>query len=69
MAKEAVMSAGIHIRLSCLPDALRVNANLFQTDLCRHPEHMDVLVSFAIHGIWNPAIPAGMTLLSLSWRL
>jgi len=40
-----------------LPDALRVNANLFQTDLCRHPEHMDVLVSLAIHGIWIPAIP------------
>jgi len=36
---------------------------------CRHPEHMDVLVSLAIHGIWIPAIPAGMTLLSLSWRV
>jgi len=30
---------------------------------------MDVLVSLAIHGIWIPAIPAGMTLLSLSWRV
>ena len=30
---------------------------------------MDVPVSIAIHGIWIPAIPAGMTLLSLSWRL
>jgi hypothetical protein len=24
-----------------LPDALRVNANLFQTDLCRNPGSMD----------------------------
>jgi transglutaminase-like putative cysteine protease len=29
---------------------------------------MDVLVCLAIHGIWMPAILAGMTLLSLSWR-
>ncbi|HEY5138523.1 MAG TPA: hypothetical protein VIJ25_04305 [Methylococcales bacterium] len=35
---------------------------------CRNPEHMDVLVSLAIHGIWIPAIPAGMTLLSSIWR-
>jgi hypothetical protein len=35
-----VIPAGTHIRLS-LPDALRVNANLFQTDLCRDPEAMD----------------------------
>jgi hypothetical protein len=26
-----------------LPVALRVNANLFQTDLCRHPGHMEVM--------------------------
>ena len=25
-------------RQAILPDALRVNANLFQTDLCRNPE-------------------------------
>jgi len=25
-----------------LPDALRVNANLFQTDLCRDPGYMDI---------------------------
>ena len=36
---------------------------------CRHPEPMDVLVSLAVHGVWIPAIPAGMTPLSLSWRL
>ena len=62
---------------SILPDALRVNANLLQTDLCRHPEHMDVLLGFAVRGLWIPAIPAGMTLFflklvrmdRLSWRL
>jgi len=32
-----------------LPDALRVNANLFQTDLCRNPDYMDVF-KLAIHG-------------------
>jgi len=25
-----------------LPDTLRVNANLFQTDLCRNPDYMEV---------------------------
>jgi len=29
-------------RQAILPDALRVNANLFQTDLCRDPVHRDV---------------------------
>ena len=29
-------------RQAILPDALRVNANLFQTDLCRDPDHRDV---------------------------
>ena len=28
-------------RQAILPDALRVNANLFQTDLCRNPVAMD----------------------------
>ena len=57
-------------------DSLRVNANLFQTDWCRKPEHGDVKniskivcdaalkqmarSGIAIHGFWNPAIPAGM---------
>jgi hypothetical protein len=30
-------------RQAILPDALRVNANMFQTDLCRNPEHKDVI--------------------------
>jgi hypothetical protein len=32
-----------------LPAALRVNANLFQTDLCRNPGSMDGF-EFTIHG-------------------
>jgi len=31
-------------RQAILPDALRVNANLFPTDLCREPSNRDVLV-------------------------
>ena len=31
-------------RQAILPVALRVNANLFQTDLCRNPEYKDVLI-------------------------
>jgi len=30
---------------------------------------MDVLVSLAVRGFWIPAIPAGMTRFSLSWRV
>jgi hypothetical protein len=37
--------SGRDSRQAVLPDALRVNANLFQTDLCRNPEHMDVKLS------------------------
>ena len=40
-----------------LPDALRVNANLFQTDLCRNPDYMDVFKP-AIHGTEYP-LPGG----------
>ena len=36
-----------------LPDTLRVNANLFQTDLCRNPDYMDVFM-FAILGTGYP---------------
>ena len=28
-----------------LPDTLRINANLFQTDLCRYPGHMEVNIA------------------------
>jgi hypothetical protein len=44
------------------PDALRVNANLFQTDLCRNPEPGKACKHY-IHVIWIPAIHVGMTLL------
>ena len=40
-------------RQAVLPDALRVNANLFQTDLCRNPGYMDVF-ELAIHGTGYP---------------
>ena len=43
-----------------LPGTLRVNANLFQTDLCRDPGYREVL-AFAIPGAWIrqplPALP------------
>ena len=35
------------------PDALRVNANLFQTDLCRNPGAMDGF-ELTIHGTGYP---------------
>ena len=34
-------------RQAILPAALRVNANLFQTDLCRDPVYKDVLIDTA----------------------
>ena len=40
-----------------LPDALRVNANLFQTDLCRNPGSMDGF-ELTIHGTGYP-LPGG----------
>ena len=40
-----------------LPDALRVNANLFQTDLCRNPGSMDGF-EFTLHGTGYP-LPGG----------
>jgi hypothetical protein len=33
--------SGMDSRQAILPVALRVNANLFQTDLCRNPDSMD----------------------------
>ena len=45
-----------------LPDALRVNANLFQTDLWQTPDAREACKHY-IHVIWIPAIHAGMTLL------
>ena len=33
------------------PVALRVNANLFQTDLCRNPEYKDVLIDMTLRPI------------------
>jgi len=38
-------------RQAILPVALRVNANLFQTDLCRNPEYKDVLIDMTLHPI------------------
>jgi hypothetical protein len=48
-------------RQAILPDALRVNANLFQTDLCRYPGYMDVSSMQTILGFWVPVIHAGTT--------
>jgi len=45
--------SGRDSRQAILPDALRVNANLFQTDLCRNPDYMDVF-KLAIHGTGYP---------------
>jgi hypothetical protein len=51
---------GMDSHQAILPDALRVNANLFQTDLCRFPDTMDVMfISLPWHLV--PAIHAGTT--------
>ena len=34
---------GMDSHQAILSDAFRVNANLFQTDLCRYPDYMDVM--------------------------
>ena len=39
------------LRQAILPVALRVNANLFQTDLCRNPEYKDVLIDITLRPI------------------
>ena len=64
-------------RQAILPVALRVNANLFQTDLCRNPEHRDVklwpdiAIKLWLYGVGkspsmalDTGIPAGMTVLA-----
>ena len=43
LAKNYFVSVIPDSRQAILPDALRVNANLFQTDLCRNPGYKDVL--------------------------
>jgi hypothetical protein len=49
--------SGMDSRQAILPDALRVNANPFQTDLCRNPVSMDGF-KLAIHGTGYP-LPGG----------
>ena len=49
--------SGMDSHQAILPDALRVNANLFQTDLCRNPGYKDVF-ELAIHGTGYP-LPGG----------
>ena len=49
--------SGRDSRQAILPDALRVNANLFQTDLCRNPDSMDGFEP-TIHGTGYP-LPGG----------
>jgi hypothetical protein len=45
--------SGRDSRQAILPDALLVNANLFQTDLCRNPGYKKVF-KLAIHGTGYP---------------
>jgi hypothetical protein len=45
--------SGMDSRQAILPDALWVNANLFQTDLCRNPGSMDGF-EHTIHGTGYP---------------
>jgi hypothetical protein len=49
--------SGMDSHQAILPDALRVNANLFQTDLCRNPAAMDGF-EITIHGTGYP-LPGG----------
>jgi len=53
---KIVIPAWIHVRLSCLTP-FRVNANLFQTDLCRNPGSMDGF-KLTIYGTGYP-LPGG----------
>ena len=50
-------------RQAILPGALWVNANLFQTDLCRNPGSMDGF-KLTIHGTGYP-LPGGYDGLAL----
>jgi hypothetical protein len=49
--------SGMDSRQAILPAALRVNANLFLTDLCRNPGYMNVF-EIAIPGAGYP-LPGG----------
>jgi hypothetical protein len=49
--------SGMDSHQAILPDALRVKANLFQTDLCRNPGAMDGF-ELSIHGAGYP-LPCG----------
>jgi hypothetical protein len=49
--------SGMDSHQAILPDALWVNANLFQTDLCRNPGSMDGF-ELTIHGTGYP-LPGG----------
>jgi len=49
--------SGMDSHQAILPDALRVNANLFQTDLFRNPDSMDGF-QLTIHGTGYP-FPGG----------
>jgi hypothetical protein len=40
-------------RQAILPDTLRVNANLFQTDFCRYPGYRDVIGTWLLDSV-NP---------------
>ncbi|MDD5265836.1 MAG: hypothetical protein PHO08_01740 [Methylococcales bacterium] len=51
--------SGRDSRQAILPDALRINANLFQTDLCRNPDYMDVHSSPSL--ALDTRFPASMT--------
>jgi len=55
-----VRRSGMNSHQAILPDALRVYANLFQTDFCGNPEP-EKACKQSIHGVWLPAIHAGMT--------
>jgi hypothetical protein len=52
--------SGMDSPQAILPDALRVNANLFQTDLCRNPGSMDGFESLPSMAL-DTRFPAGMT--------
>ena len=49
MMLEQQRHTGMDSHQAILPDGLRVNATLIQTDLCRYPDYMDVMFSFELH--------------------
>jgi hypothetical protein len=54
---RAYVTPGMDSLRAILPSARRVNANLFQTDLCRSPGYMDVNSTITLKDKSHPCAP------------